>query len=387
MRARPVYMDNHSTTRVDPRVLEAMLPFFCEKFGNAASVNHAFGWEAADAVETARSQIGDLINAESKCIVFTSGATESNNLALKGVLQGIGQKSHLIINAGEHKSVLDPASALQREGFEVTILPVDRYGMIDPGAIAAAIHPKTVLVSAMFANNEVGTINPIHEIGRTCRERGVLFHVDAAQAVGKIAIDMKTMPIDLLSISAHKMYGPKGIGALYVRSGTPRIRINPLLDGGGHERRFRSGTLAVPLIVGFGSACELCRHSLSEESQKISVLRDRLLKGLREQIDGVELNGHPELRLPGNANVRFQGVNSEALMMHLKDVLAVSSGSACTTADPEPSHVLVAMGIPEDQIESTIRFGLGRFNSDDDVNSVLTAVRDGVTRLRQIRAH
>ncbi len=378
----PIYMDNHSTTCVDPRVLESMLPYFCKQYGNAASVNHVFGWRAGEAVESARAQVASLLNADPKAVIFTSGATESNNIALKGVVRSAPAGSHLIVNAAEHKAILDPAKALQKEGYSVTVLPVDRYGMVDPQRIADSIEPKTVLVSVMFANNEVGSINPIAEIAELCRERGVLFHTDATQAVGKVPINLESVAIDLLSLSAHKFYGPKGIGALYVRRGEPRVRIEPLVDGGGHERRLRSGTLPVPLIVGLGAACGLSQSSMEEESPRIRGLRDRLWSGLQTQISDIHLNGHPELRLSGNANISFSGVNSEALMMQLKDVVALSSGSACTTADPEPSHVLTAMGISEDLIESTIRFGLGRFNNADEIEIVLEQLAGSVKKLR-----
>lgn len=378
----PIYMDNHSTTCVDPRVLESMLPYFCKQYGNAASVNHVFGWRAGEAVESARAQVASLLNADPKAVIFTSGATESNNIALKGVLRSAPAGSHLIVNAAEHKAILDPAKALQKEGYSVTVLPVDRYGMVDPQRIADSIEPKTVLVSVMFANNEVGSINPIAEIAELCRQRGVLFHTDATQAVGKVPINLESMPIDLLSLSAHKFYGPKGVGALYVRRGEPRVRIEPLVDGGGHERRLRSGTLPVPLIVGIGAACALSQSSMEEENPRIRGLRDRLWSGLQTRISDIHLNGHPELRLSGNANVSFSGVNSEALMMQLKDVVALSSGSACTTADPEPSHVLTAMAVSEDLIESTIRFGLGRFNNADEIEIVLEQLAGSVRKLR-----
>jgi cysteine desulfurase len=381
---RPIYMDNHSTTRVDPRVLEAMVPFFSDEYGNAASVNHTFGWRAGEAVDRARSQVADLLNADSKCVIFTSGATESNNLALKGVMRAAGPGRHLIINAAEHKAVLDPAKALEREGFEVTVLPVDRYGMVDPQQVADAIRPDTVLVSVMWANNEVGTINPMAEISHVCRERGVLLHSDAAQAAGKISLDLRALPVDLLSVSAHKMYGPKGVGALYVRKGSPRIKLEPLFDGGGHERGFRSGTLPVPLIVGLGVACQVAQESMPQEPKRIGELRDRFWKGLCEAVEGVHLNGHPERRLPGNLHVTFEGVNSDALLMNLKDNLAASTGSACTTAEPEPSHVLLAMDVDEGLIESSVRFGLGRFNTPEDIDLATTEISNATRQLRQL---
>ena len=377
-------MDNNSTTRVDPRVLETMLPYFSKETGNAASITHVFGSKAGEAVETARSHIASLLHVDSKSIIFTSGATESNNTALKGVMWASAQGSHLIVNAAEHKAILDPGRALQREGYEVTVLPVDHYGMVDPQQVADAIRPNTVLVSVMLANNEVGTINPISEIGEICRGRNVLFHTDASQAIGKSPVDLSKLPVDLASVSAHKMYGPKGIGALYVRRGSPRIRMDALLDGGGHERRLRSGTLPVPLIVGFGKASELCYKEFAEEERRLGELRNRLWHVLAERVEGVIFNGHPVKRLAGNANISFPGVNSEAIMLHLKNTVAVSSGSACTTADPEPSHVLRAMGINDDLIKSTIRFGLGRFNTSEEVDTVAEAVADAVLQLRRL---
>lgn len=381
---RPIYLDNHSTTRVDPRVLDAMLPFFCEDYGNAASVNHVFGWRAADAVEQARTQVAGLLNVDPKCIVFTSGATESNNIALKGVMRAAGPGSHLIVNAAEHKAILDPATALQREGFEVTVLSMDRYGMVDPQRVADAIRPNTALVSAMWANNEVGTINPIAEIAQVCRDRDVFLHSDAAQSAGKIATDLTESGVDLLSLSGHKIYGPKGIGALYVRRGTPRIKSEPVFHGGGHERGLRSGTLPVPLLVGLGAACRLAQDTMPEELERIRGLRDMLWRGLRDSLDGIHLNGHPERRLPGNLHVSFEGVNSDALLMKLKDVLAASTGSACTTAEPELSHVLLAMGVSEDLIESSVRFGLGRFSIEDDVYCAVKGIVETVKQLRQL---
>lgn len=380
---RPVYLDNHATTRVDPRVVEAMLPFFTEKYGNAASVNHAYGWDAANAVEAARRQIADLLNVPPQTLVLTSGATEANNLALKGVMQAAPSGSHLITNAAEHRAVLDPARRLQRSGVEVTILPVDRFGRVEDQQIADAIRPHTVLVSVMFANNEVGSIHAVAEIGTICRERGILFHCDAVQAVGKIPVDVSRIPVDLLSLTAHKLYGPKGIGALYVRRGQPRVRIEPLLDGGGHERHFRSGTLPVPLIVGFGRCCELAAQSLEAESARTAGLRDRLWLKLQEAVTGLQLNGHPTERLPGNLNVSIEGVDGEALMTSLKRI-AVSSGSACTSANPEPSHVLRAMGVSDGLTRASLRFGIGRFNTDDDIDTAVAEVAETVKRLRQL---
>jgi cysteine desulfurase len=381
----PIYLDNHSTTAVDPRVLQAMLPYFTEKYGNAASINHSFGWEAAEAVETAREQIARLVCTSPKSIVFTSGATESNNLALKGVMRAAGPDAHLITNAAEHRAVLDPAKKLSRSGFAVTILPVDQYGLVDPGQIADAIASKTVVVSVMMANNEVGTINAMAEIGRICRERDVLLHCDAAQAVGKLPVDLSNLPVDFMSFTAHKLYGPKGVGALAIRRGDRRIPLEPLIDGGGHERRLRSGTLPVPLIAGFGKACELAVETMQKEEAGIRQLRDRLQSGLLAELDGVLLNGHPNQRLSGNLNVSFEAVDGEALMMSLKDI-AVSSGSACTSADPEPSHVLRAMGRSDALTRASLRFGVGRFNTVEEIDFAVSTVVESVKRLRNLSA-
>lgn len=383
--ARPaIYLDNHSTTRVDPRVVDVMIPYFSEKYGNASSVNHGFGHEAGEAVETAREQIANLLGTDAKSMVFTSGATEANNLALLGVLRASKPGSHLIVNAAEHKAILDPAAALKAEGFEVSVVPVNSHGMVDPDQIASNIRPNTVLVSTMWANNEVGTINPIAEIGAICRNQGILFHTDATQASGCIPIDLKNLPVDLLSLSAHKIYGPKGVGALFVRRGTPRIKIQAIIFGGGHERKLRSGTLPVPLIVGMGTACELCRKEMKVETDRLIRLREQLWQTLQDNLKEIQLNGHPTNRLPGNANVSFEGVNSEALMMQLKDIVAVSSGSACTTADPEPSHVLTAMALPLAQIESTLRFGLGRFTTSEEIAVVAAGLVSSVNKLRRL---
>ena len=379
----PVFLDNHSTTRVDPRVLEAMLPYFTEKYGNAASVNHPFGWEAADAVEGARAKVGRLVGASAKDVVFTSGATESNNLALKGVMRAAGA-GHLVTTAAEHRSVLDPARRLKRDGFRVTVLPVDEHARVGPEEVAESIKEDTRLVSVLFANNEVGSINRVAEIGDVCRNRGVLLHSDAVQGAGKIPIDADSVPADLLSISAHKLYGPKGIGALVVRR-TSSLRVEPLLEGGGHERGFRSGTLAVPLIVGFGKACELAAETMESESRRLSELRERLWTGLCRELDGIVLNGHPMERLPGNLNVSVEGVDGEALMTSLRDI-AVSSGSACTSSDPEPSHVLRAMGRSDALTRASLRFGLGRFSTPEEVDFAVGRVIESVRRLRRLAA-
>jgi cysteine desulfurase len=380
----PIYMDNNSTTRVDPRVVEAMLPFFTEHFGNSASRNHSFGWEAEEAVETAREQVAALIGAGAKEMVFTSGATESNNLALKGVAGMYKRKgNHVITAVTEHKAVLDPCKRLERDGFQVTYLPVDKYGQVHPEQVAAALTDKTILVSVMAANNEIGTLHPIAGIGQLCKSKGVLFHTDAVQAVGKVPIDVEEMGIDLLSLTAHKVYGPKGIGALYVRRKNPRVRLEPIIDGGGHERGMRSGTLPVPSIVGFGTACELARKEMPEESQWLFRLREKLRTGIMGRIPDTYLNGHPTERLPGNANISFAYVEGEAMMMGIKEV-AVSSGSACTSASLEPSYVLKALGVGDELAHSSIRFGLGRFNTEEEVDFVVEAVVREVTRLREM---
>jgi cysteine desulfurase len=379
---RPIYLDCHATTPVDPRVLEVMLPYFCEKFGNAASVNHAFGWRAADAVEQARTQIATLLRTIPQSLIFTSGATEANNLALKGVLWRAPPGSHLIVGATEHRSVLDPARRLEREGYALTILPVDRFGRLDPQQVADAIQPGTALVSVMLANNEVGTIHPLDEIGDICRRRNVLLHCDAAQAVGRIAIDLEQLRVDLLSLSGHKLYGPQGIGALYIRRDRAPVRLTPLIDGGGHEQRLRSGTLPVPLVVGLGAACALAQELLAVERVRIAALRERLWDGLQRRLTDLSLNGHPTERLPGNLHVSFDGVDGEALMQNLKEI-AVSSGSACTSADPEPSHVLRAMGVGEQLSKASLRFGLGRFTTSDEIDFAIDYTAEVVTRLRQ----
>lgn len=380
----PIYMDNHSTTRVDPRVLEAMLPFFSEQYGNASSRHHVFGWQAEEAVELARQEVADLIGASAKEIVFTSGATESDNLAIKGVAGMYRQHgNHVITAVTEHKAVLDPCKRLEREGFEVTFLPVDPFGRVTVEQVAAALTARTILVSIMAANNEVGTLQPIGAIGRLCKERGVLFHTDAVQAAGKLPLDVEDMGIDLLSLSAHKMYGPKGVGALYVRSRSPRVRLEPIFDGGGHERGMRSGTLAVPNIVGLGKACKLSKEEMAGEAERLTRLRERLHAGIRDRLDETFLNGHPSERLPGNLNLSFAFVEGEALMMSMKEV-AVSSGSACTSASPEPSYVLRALGVSDELARSSIRFGLGRFNTEEEVDHVIGAVVRAVRRLRDL---
>ncbi|HKM99668.1 MAG TPA: IscS subfamily cysteine desulfurase [Candidatus Binataceae bacterium] len=381
----PVYMDYHATTPCDPRVVEAMLPYFTTKFGNAASRNHSFGWEAEEAVDKARNQIASIINAKSKEIIFTSGATESDNLAIKGVVEFYKEKgNHIITCVTEHKAVLDSCRALERQGkATVTYLPVDKYGMVDPDAVRRAITDKTVLITIMYANNEIGTIHPIREIGKLAKEKGIVFHCDAVQAVGKIPVDVDKDGIDLLAMSGHKIYGPKGVGALYVRSKGPRVRLAPIIDGGGHERGMRSGTLNVTGIVGFGAACEIAARELPEETRHLNELRNRLHAGLFERLDEIYLNGHPTERLPGNLNVSFAYVEGESLLMGINDV-AVSSGSACTSATLEPSYVIRALGIGEELAHSSIRFGLGRFNTADEVDYVTERVSREVKRLREM---
>ncbi len=379
----PIFMDNHSTTRVDPRVVEAMLPYFAEDFGNAASRTHAYGWKAEAAVEAARETIARFIGAESgKEIVFTSGATESDNLAIKGVAEYYGEKGrHVITTAIEHKAVLDSCKRLEKNGFSVTYLPVGKDGLVDPATVEQAIRPDTILVSVMLANNEVGTIQPLEQIGRITRERGVLLHTDAVQGIGKTPFDVRTMNVDLASLTAHKIYGPKGVGALYVRRGRPRVRLVAQMDGGGHERGNRSGTLNVPGVVGFATALDLFEREGAEENARILGLRRRLYDRLTARLERVDLNGDWERRLPGNLNVSFAFVEGEAMMMAIKDV-AVSSGSACTSASLEPSYVLRAMGLDEDLAHSSIRFGIGRFNTEEEVDYVADRVATEVERLR-----
>ncbi len=381
----PIFLDNHSTTPMDPRVLEAMLPYFVEKFGNAASRNHAFGWEAEEAVENARKQIAKLIHADSKEIVFTSGATESDNLALKGVIEMYHEKgNHIITSSTEHRAVLDTAKALEAKGkATVTYLPVDKHGMVNPEDVRKAITDKTVLISIMLANNEIGTINPVKEIGKLAKEKSILFHCDATQGVGKIPVNVQEMGIDLMSFSAHKIYGPKGIGALYVRKKAPRVRIASQMDGGGHERGMRSGTLAVPLIVGFGKACELCEQEMDAEGRKLAAMRDRLQTGIMKALEETYLNGHPTQRLPHNLNISFAYVEGESLLMGLKEI-ALSSGSACTSATLEPSYVLRALGVGSDLAHSSIRFGLGRFNTNEQVDYTIKRMIEIVTKLREM---
>jgi cysteine desulfurase len=382
MPATAIYLDNNATTRMDPRVLEAMLPFFCEDYGNASSRQHRFGGRAAEAVEEARRQVAELLHASPREIVFTSGATESDNLALKGVAGMFrGRGDHLISAVTEHKAVLDTLGRLEHEGFRITLLPVDSWGQVSPEQVDEAITERTVLVSLMAANNEIGTLHPLAAIGAVCRRRGVLFHTDAAQAAGTMPLDVDHLGIDLLSLSGHKMYGPKGIGALYVRR---RVRLEPQMDGGGHERGLRSGTLNVPGIVGLGWACELCRQEMGSEAIRLASLRERLREGIQERLVGVMVNGHPTERLPGNLNLTFQWIKSEALLLALDGVVAASTGSACTSANPEPSHVLRAIGLEEELAHGSLRLGLGRFNTEAEVDRVVAEVVRAVERLREI---
>jgi cysteine desulfurase len=380
----PIYMDNHATTPVDPRVVEAMLPYFTEKFGNAASRNHSFGWAGEEAVETARQQIASLINATPKEIIFTSGATESDNLMIKGIAEMFREKgNHIITQAIEHKAVLDTCKNLEKHGFEVTYLPVQRDGRVSLEALKAAIKPTTILITIMYANNEIGVINPIPEIGKLAKEHGIFFAVDGVQAVGKIPVDVQKDNIDLLAISGHKIYGPKGVGALYVRRRNPRVQLSAIIDGGGHERGMRSGTLNVPGIVGLGKACEVAQKEMPEESARMLALRTRLKNGLEAKLDEVFINGSMEHRLPNNLNMSFAYVEGESLLMGINDI-AVSSGSACTSATLEPSYVLKALGVGEDLAHTSIRFGLGRFNTQEEVDYVIDKMVQVVTKLREL---
>jgi len=380
----PIYMDNHATTPLDPRVLDEMMPYLTEKFGNAASRNHSFGWEAEEAVEKGRKQIADLIGAVPKEVIFTSGATESDNIALKGAAEMYAEKgNHIITTSIEHKAILDSASRLEQSKIEVTYLPVDENGLIRLEELDQAITDRTILVSVMAANNEIGTIQPIKQIGKLTRERGILFHTDAAQGAGKMKLDVNEMNIDIMSLSAHKIYGPKGIGALYVRRKNPRVRLAPVIHGGGHERGMRSGTLNVPGIVGFGKACEICRKEMETENARLASLRDRLKDRILADLDEVYVNGSMECRLPNNLNLSFAYVEGESLMMGLKGI-AVSSGSACTSASLEPSYVLKALGVGEELAHSSIRFGLGRFNTIEEVDYVAAQVVENVKRLREL---
>ncbi len=379
-----IYLDNNATTPLDPRVLEAMLPYFREKFGNAASRNHRFGWEAEEGVEKAREQAAAVIGASAKEIIWTSGATESNNIAIKGSAHMYAEKGrHIITQVTEHKAVIDPCKYLEQQGYEVTFLKVAKNGRVSVDELRNAMRPDTILVSLMFANNEIGTIQPIAEVGALCKERGVIFHTDATQAFGKIPVDVEALGIDLLSASGHKIYGPKGVGMLYVRRKKPRVRCEAVLHGGGHERGMRSGTLNVPGIVGFGMAAELCRLEMPQESARLVRLRDRLWDGIREKLDEVYRNGDPEHALPGTLNISFAFVEGESLMMGFENI-AVSSGSACTSASLEPSYVLKSLGVGEDLAHSSIRFTLGRFTTPAEIEQTVAQVTQTVQRLRDM---
>jgi cysteine desulfurase len=380
----PIYMDNHATTRLDPRVLEAMMPYLTGVFGNAASRNHSFGWEAEAAVDKAREQVAKLIGATAKEIIFTSGATESNNLAIKGIAEMYRERgNHIITQVTEHKAVLDTCKRLEKSGYRVTYLPVKADGLIDIEDLKRAIDDKTILVTIMIANNEIGVIQPVAEIGKLCHEKGILFHTDAVQAVGKIPVDVNAMQIDALSLSAHKIYGPKGVGALYVRRRSPRVQISEQINGGGHERGMRSGTLNVPGIVGLGKACEIAGQEMEAEAKREIELRDYLRNKLEKSLDYVHVNGNMDHHLPGNLNMSFVYVEGESLLMGINDI-AVSSGSACTSATLEPSYVLKALGLGDDVAHSSIRFGLGRFNTKAEVDYVSDKIIDVVQKLREL---
>lgn len=383
MSLRPIYLDNHATTPLDKRVLEAMLPYFTEHFGNAASIGHVYGWEAEAAIKQARETLATTINATPDEIIFTSGATEANNLAIKGVAEAYFQKGrHIITVETEHNAVLDPGNYLESLGFEVTYLPVQKDGLIDLNELAKNIRADTILVSVMAANNEIGVLQPLTEIGEICRERGVLFHTDAAQAIGKIPLNVETMKIDLMSLTAHKIYGPKGIGALYVRRRNPRVKIAPQQHGGGHERGMRSGTLYTPQIVGFAKAVELGISEIASETKRLTNLRQHLWENL-STLDDIFLNGHPTKRLPGNLNISVAGVDGSALLLALQPVVAVSSGAACTSTKTAPSHVLIALGHTVELAYASIRFGIGRFNSEEEIDRVIHHVRSTIKSLRK----
>ncbi len=379
-----IYLDNAATTPIDPRVLEAMLPYLTDRFGNAASHSHAYGWEAEEAVERSRAQVASLVGVKPNEVIFVSGATEANNLALKGVAAAYRSKGrHIVTCAIEHKAVLDTCEALRRDGAEVTLLPVDPGGFVDPETVGRAIRDETVLVSVMHANNEVGVIQDLRAIGAICKKRGVIFHTDAAQSVGKIPFDAQELGVDLVSISAHKIYGPKGVGALTARRRAPRVQLVPVIDGGGHERGFRSGTLNVPAIVGFGAACGIARAEMERDAARTGRLRDLLRDSILERLDEVVVNGAREPRLPGNLNLSFAYVEGEAMMMSLKGI-AVSSGSACTSATLEPSHVLKALGVSEELAHASIRFSIGRFNTEEEIRATADRVVEAVSGLRRL---
>jgi cysteine desulfurase len=380
----PIYMDYHATTPVDPRVVEAMVPYFTEHFGNAASRNHPFGWEAEEAVDKARKQVADLIGANAKEIVFTSGATESDNLAIKGVAEMYREKgNHIITCVTEHKAVIDTCKRLEKEGYRVTYLPVQKDGLVSLDELSSAISDKTILITIMTANNEIGVVQPIAEIGAIAKAKGILFHTDAVQAVGKVPFNVNDLKVDMAAISAHKMYGPKGVGALFVRRRNPRVLLSPIIDGGGHERGMRSGTLNVPGIVGFGRAAELCRLEMAADAERLGALRDHLNDRLHKGLDEIYINGSTTHRLPHNLNISFAYVEGESLLMGINDV-AVSSGSACTSASLEPSYVLKALGAGDDLAHSSIRFGLGRWTTKEEIDYVADKLIAVVTRLREM---
>ena len=382
----PIFMDSQSTTPVDPRVLEEMIPYFTEKFGHPASRNHPFGWEAEGGVDKAREQIAKLIGArDPKEVVFTSGGTEAINLALKGVAEMYREKgNHIVTTTIEQRATLDVCKRLERQGFEVTYVPVGREGLVDVEAVRAALTDKTVLISVMVANNEIGTIQPVAELGKLAKEKGIIFHTDATQAVGKIPVDVEAMGIDLLSATAHMLYGPKGVGALHVRRKSPRVRLAPMVDGGGHERGMRSGTVPVPLVVGFGKAAEICREVMGEESKRLAALRDRLQEQILSKVNEAYVNGHPERRLPHNLNISFAYVEGESVLMGLNREAALASGSACTSATLEPSYVISALGVDSELAHSSIRFGLHRFSTEEEVDFVAQKTIEVIHRLREM---
>lgn len=380
----PIYLDNHSTTRPDPRVVEAMLPYFTEIYGNASTKAHEFGWKAEAAVEAARKSTAKLLNADADEIIFTGGATESINLAIKGAAESYRVKgNHIITQVTEHKAVLDTCRYLEKNGFDVTYLTVDKYGMIDTDKLRKAVTDKTILVSIMFANNEIGTIQPVEEIGKLCKEKNVLFHTDATQAIGKVTVDVIKHGIDMLSLTGHKFHGPKGCGALYIKKKSPKIKLAVQTHGGSQEKGLRAGTLNVPGIVGLGKACEISFAEMEAESRKLKLLRDKLEQGIISQIEDVVINGHPENRLPNNLNISFRDVKADALMMAMREI-AVSTGSACSSDSPETSHVLNATAMEEDLKRSTIRFGLSRFSTEEEIDFVINKLSETVKRLREI---
>ncbi|MGH7403499.1 MAG: IscS subfamily cysteine desulfurase [Candidatus Rokuibacteriota bacterium] len=382
----PIFMDSQSTTPVDPRVLEAMIPYFTEKFGHPASRNHPFGWEAEGGVDLARAQIARLIGArDPKEVIFTSGGTEAINLALKGVVEMYREKgNHIVTTTIEQRATLDVCKRLERQGVAVTYVPVGRDGLVDVEAVRAALTDKTILISVMFANNEIGTVQPVADLGKLAKEKGVIFHTDATQAVGKVPVDVEAMGVDLLSATAHMLYGPKGVGALYVRRKNPRVRIAPMVDGGGHERGMRSGTVPVPLVAGFGKAAELSGEVMAEEAKRLAALRDRLQEQILSKVDEAYVNGHPSLRLPHNLNISFAYVEGESVLMGLNKEAALASGSACTSATLEPSYVISALGVDSELAHSSIRFGLHRFTTEEEVDFVARKTVDVVQRLREM---